>query len=101
MSNLIKSSAFMALGTLLSVGMMMLPAIAARFWAVELTGMIFSATLIGLISSLSGLILSYHSGLPSGPAIILVAGGLYLLSLIFGPQGGLILKFLPRRHLEA
>ena len=94
-------SGFNALGTLLSVGMMMLPAIAARFWAVELTGIIFSATLIGLISSLSGLILSYHTGLPSGPAIILVAGGLYLLSLIFGPRGGLILKFLPRRHLEA
>lgn len=94
-------SGFNALGTLLSVGMMMLPAIAARFWAVELTGLILSATLIGLISSLAGLILSFHSGLPSGPAIILVAGALYLLSLIFGPQGGLMLKFLPRRHLEA
>ncbi len=94
-------SGFNALGTLLSVGMMMLPAIAARFWAVELTGLIFVATLIGLVSSLCGLILSFHTGLPSGPAIILVAGALYLLSLCFGSQGGLILKLLPQRHLEA
>jgi zinc/manganese transport system permease protein len=47
------------------------------------------------------LILSFHTGLPSGPAIILVAGALYLLSLSFGPQGGLVLKLLPQRHLEA
>jgi len=94
-------SGFNALGTLLSVGMMMLPAIAARFWAVELTGIIFVATLIGLVASLCGLILSFHTGLPSGPAIILVAGALYLLSLSFGPQGGLVLKLLPQRHLEA
>jgi zinc/manganese transport system permease protein len=57
--------------------------------------------LIGLISSLCGLILSFHTGLPSGPAIILVAGALYLLSLSFGAQGGLVLKLLPQRHLEA
>ena len=94
-------SGFNALGTLLSVGMMMLPAIAARFWAVELTGLIVWATLIGLLSSTCGLILSFHIGLPSGPAIILVAGALYLLSLVFGPQGGLMLKLLPQRHLEA
>ena len=81
--------------------MMMLPAIAARFWAIELTGIIIAATLIGLISSLSGLILSFHTGLPSGPAIILVAGLLWLLSLAIGPHGGLLLKLLPRKHLEA
>jgi zinc/manganese transport system permease protein len=94
-------SGFNALGTLLSVGMMMLPAIAARFWAVELTGMIASATLIGLVSSICGLVLSFHTGLPSGPAIILVAGAFYLLSLLFGPQGGVVLKLLPQKHLEA
>ncbi len=92
---------FNALGTLLSVGIMMLPAAAARFWAVELTGMICVATLIGLASSVSGLILSYHLGLPSGPAIILAAGFAYLVSLALGPHGGLLLRLLPQRHLEA
>jgi zinc/manganese transport system permease protein len=92
---------FNALGTLLSVGIMMLPAAAARFWAIELTGMICVATLIGLLSSVSGLILSYHLGLPSGPAIILAAGVAYVASLAFGPHGGLLLRLLPQRHLEA
>ncbi|MDB5642405.1 MAG: transporter permease protein [Hyphomicrobiales bacterium] len=92
---------FNALGTLLSVGIMMLPAAAARFWAVELTGMICAATLIGLVSSVAGLILSFHLGLPSGPAIILAAGFAYLVSLIFGRHGGLLKGLLPQRHLEA
>jgi zinc/manganese transport system permease protein len=46
-------------------------------------------------------VVSYHLGLPSGPAIILVAGVLYGLSVLFGPVGGLIWLALPRRHLEA
>jgi zinc/manganese transport system permease protein len=38
---------------------------------------------------------------PSGPAIILVAGALYVLSLLFGQVGGVVMQVLPRRHLEA
>ncbi|MBX9740958.1 MAG: metal ABC transporter permease [Beijerinckiaceae bacterium] len=92
---------FNALGTLLAVGIMMLPAVASRFWANELTGMICAATLIGILSSVAGLIASYHLGLPSGPTIILAAGFAYMASLAFGPNGGLVLRLIPRRHLEA
>jgi zinc/manganese transport system permease protein len=92
---------FQVLGTLLAVGIMMLPAITSRFWARDVTGMIAAAVASALISSYAGLILSFHAELPSGPAIILVAGFIYLLSLAFGPVGGLIWLALPRRHLEA
>jgi zinc/manganese transport system permease protein len=92
---------FSALGTLLAVGIMMLPAASARFWATELDGMIVAATLTAIASSVIGLIVSYHSGLPTGPVIILSTGCLYALSLLFGPQGGLISRLLPRVHLEA
>ena len=92
---------FHALGTLLAVGIMMLPAAAARFWASDMTMMIVAATAIGIASGIGGLLLSYHAELPAGPAIILVAGGFYLASLAFGRIGGLALRFLPRRHLEA
>lgn len=92
---------FHALGTLLAVGLMMLPAAAARFWTGDITRMIVVATLIGMISGAAGLVLSYHAGLPAGPAIILVAGGAYLLSLVLGPIGGLLRLILPTRHLEA
>jgi zinc/manganese transport system permease protein len=92
---------FQALGTLLSVGIMMLPATAARFWSRGLGGLALSAFLIAAVSSLGGLLLSYHLSLPSGPAIILVAGGFYLISLIVGAEGGLLYRLLPARHRTA
>jgi zinc/manganese transport system permease protein len=92
---------FHALGTLLAVGIMMLPAAIARFFARDITAMILIAVLAAMVSSLVGLLLSYHFGLPSGPAIILTAGGLYGLALLFGPVDGLIRQLLPGRHLEA
>ena len=89
---------FHALGTLMAVGIMILPAAAARFWATSIGGLIFVAVAIGILSSLSGLLLSYHYNLPSGPAIILVAGVAYGVSLMLGPSGGLVAQALPRRH---
>ena len=92
---------FHALGTLMAVGIMILPAAAARFWAVGIGALITVAISAGILSSLIGLLLSYHFSLPSGPAIILVAGLAYGLSLVFGPVGGLAGRAFPRRHLEA
>jgi zinc/manganese transport system permease protein len=92
---------FLVLGTLLAVGIMMLPAFIARFWARDLTAMIAVAILSAAVSGYAGLVLSYTAGLPGGPAVILAAGALYLLSVAVGPVGGLIWLALPRRHLEA
>ncbi|CAH1663744.1 Zinc/manganese transport system permease protein [Hyphomicrobiales bacterium] len=92
---------FQALGTLLAVGLMMLPATSARLWTSEMTSLIVLATLIGMLSGLVGIIVSYHSGLPTGPCIILVAGGMHVASLIFGCAGGLIWRLIPQRHLTA
>lgn len=78
---------FQALGTLLSVGLMMLPAAAARFWAGRVLPMCLIASVIGALSSVAGLLLSFHLSLPSGPAIILSAGAIYLASVLAGPRG--------------
>jgi len=94
-------SGFHALGTLLAVGIMMLPAAIGRFWARDITMMILIAAVSGVISGYAGLLVSFHAGVPSGPAIILVAGVLYVISLLFGQVGGLVRQALPRRHLEA
>ncbi len=92
---------FQALGTLLAVGIMMLPAVISRFWARDVSGMIGVAVVSAVISGYAGLLVSYHANLPSGPTIILVAGALYALSVLAGPVGGLIWLAVPRRHLEA
>ncbi|MFZ5736818.1 MAG: metal ABC transporter permease [Pseudomonadota bacterium] len=92
---------FHALGTLLAVGLMILPAGIAKFWARDISGMMLVAVGSAMLSGYCGLVLSYHAGLPSGPAIILVAAVIYLISLFFGRSGGVIRKLFPGRHLEA
>jgi len=92
---------FQALGTLLAVGLMMLPAVTSRFWARDITTMIVVAVGCAVVSGYVGLLISYHANLPSGPAVILVAGSLYALSVLFGRVGGLIGLIVPRKHLEA
>jgi zinc/manganese transport system permease protein len=92
-------AAFQALGTLLAVGMMMLPAAAARLWSRDMATMIGLAALQAVIAAYAGLVFSYWVGLPSGPVIILAAGLLYFVALIFGPAGGLRAQLTPRRHL--
>ncbi|WP_066479604.1 metal ABC transporter permease [Bosea sp. WAO] len=93
---------FHALGTLLAVGLMMLPAAAARFWTADITRLILTACGFGIFSGYAGLVASYAAGsnLPAGPAVILAAGALYLGSLLFGSQGGLMRRLLPRAHLQ-
>lgn len=91
---------FHALGTLLVVGIMMLPAGTARLWSDDITAMLGIAVLAAMFANLVGLLVSYHLGLASGPAIILVAGLSYIASLIVAPLG-LLRRWLPRRHLEA
>ncbi|MBZ6077408.1 zinc ABC transporter permease AztB [Microvirga puerhi] len=92
---------FHALGTLLAVGMMMLPAAAARFWTNDITVMMVVSIAVGIVSGIGGLLLSFHAELPAGPAIILTAGGLYGLSLALGREGGLLWLAWPGKHLEA
>lgn len=89
---------FQALGTLLAVGLMMLPAAAARFWVQRLEALCLVAVGIGVASSYLGLLLSYHLSVPSGPAIILVAGAIYLLSLLIGNRGVIRTRLVPPRH---
>ncbi|MBK1613852.1 zinc ABC transporter permease [Rubrivivax gelatinosus] len=94
-------SAFQALGTLMAVGLMMLPAAAARFWAAGLAAMCVVAAAIGAASGALGLLWSYHAELPSGPCIVLVCGAAYLASVLFGRRDGVFVRRLQgARHLQ-
>ena len=77
---------FHALGTLLGVGLMILPAGIARFWSRDITGMICIAVASAIVSGYAGLVLSFQTRIPSGPAIILVAAVLYVVSVLFGTR---------------
>lgn len=93
---------FQALGTLMSVGLMMLPAITARFWAKSLGVLILLAVALALLCGFVGLLFSFHVEIPSGPAIILCCGVLYAFSVVFGWECGVLTKWLKgRRHRTA
>src|SRR6201992_949285 len=92
---------FQALGTLLAVGLMILPAGIARFWSRDITGMICIAVGSAIVSGYAGLVLSFQTKVPSGPATIVVATLLYMASVLFGSVGGVIRQMFPGRHLEA
>ncbi|WP_115635324.1 metal ABC transporter permease [Alcaligenes faecalis] len=81
---------FQVLGTLMVVGIMMLPAASARFWVYSVGRQMLVAALLGMISAYLGLLSSYYYNVPASPAIILAAGVFYFLSITFGPQGGLL-----------
>jgi zinc/manganese transport system permease protein len=92
---------FQALGTLMAVGLMMLPAAAARFWVRELSSLCAASSALALVSGFVGLLLSYHLDLPSGPSIVLVAGFTYLASVLFGPRDSLRTLGVRRRQSPA
>lgn len=81
-------AAFKSLGTLMAVGLMILPATSARYWVSSLTSYLIVTFMFTIVSCWVGLILSFYlSHVPTGPAIVLVAGFIFFLSLITSPLG--------------
>jgi zinc/manganese transport system permease protein len=81
-------AAFKALGTLMAVGLMILPATAARFWVSRVPDFLVLTFAFALLSSWIGLIISFYlPNVPSGPAIVLVATVFFFFSLVLAPNG--------------
>lgn len=89
---------FQALGTLMSVGLMMLPAISARLWQKSMGGILMIAAIIAVLCGYIGLLLSFYIDLPSGPAIILCCGLVYILSLFVGSESGILWRIYKRQR---
>ena len=87
---------FQTLGTLMAVGLMMLPAVSARLWHDNLPAQLANASAQAAVASYLGLLLSYHFNTPTGSTIIGCAGALYLASLLFAPGG-----WLPRLRVQS
>lgn len=91
---------FQTLGTLMAVGLMMLPAVSSRLWHDTLPAQLINASAQAMLASVAGLLLSYHLDTPSGPTIIGCAGALYFASLLVAP-GGWLPRVWTRRHRMA
>jgi len=93
---------FQTLGTLMAVGLLMLPAVAAKFWSRDIPTACLLASAFAMTSGATGLLLSYHASLPSGPSIVLTAGAIYLVSLFVGSHDSLLIHTIrSTRHHES
>ncbi len=78
-------------GVVLMSAMLVAPAAAARQWTDRLGVMVMVAGVVGAIAGVSGALLSSVTpNLPTGPTIVLCAGGIVVFSLLFAPNRGLI-----------
>jgi len=93
-------AAFQSMGTLMALGLMLLPAVAASFWAREVWSMTAIAAPVAFLSAAIGLLLSFHAGLPSGPVIVLVASLFFLVSLLFGSRASVRARLSHAVHLR-
>ena len=78
-----------AVGIVLVLALLVTPAATAALVARRLPGIMAFSVLTGLISTVAGLYLSFHADLPTGPSIVVVASGLFLVAMIFSPSKGL------------
>lgn len=78
---------FQILGTLMVVGIVILPAITARFLGRTLGMQLIIAPLIGVVCQYIGLVISYGCDLPASATIILLNGMVAVLAMLFGPYG--------------
>ncbi|MBU6234961.1 MAG: metal ABC transporter permease [Alphaproteobacteria bacterium] len=85
--NLVAS--FQILGTLLALGMMLLPAIGAQFWSARVDAAMGIAIVAAMVSAYAGILTAYSYQIPSGPAVVIYLGAFCVISVLIGPRGGL------------
>ena len=89
-------------GLILIIAMLIIPAVTARFWTDRSTKMIWIAGCIGGSSGYLGAVLSASApAIPTGPIIVLVAAGIFILSLVFAPDRGVLTVLLRYRGFQA
>ncbi len=90
-----------AVGLILMIAMLIIPAAAARFWTEGLGRMFLISGAIGAASGWLGAVASaVFSKLPSGAMIVLVCTALFLLSMLFGSARGMTKRILTRHKLN-
>lgn len=89
-----------AVGVLLSLGLLILPAATAYLLTDSFSRMLWGGATIGLLGSVSGLILSFFANIPSGPCIILLLALFLGTAYIFSPSYGILTRLLRKRHFH-
>ncbi len=84
--------ALQTVGVALMVAMLVTPAASASLLTRRLSTMMFIAAMIGALSGVLGLYLSFYKNVASGPAIVLIATAIFLVIFLFAPRRGVVWK---------
>lgn len=98
---LITVSGLQAVGLILIVAMLIIPPAAARFWTDRLWKLVLISALIGGLSGYAGASISaLFPRKPAGSVIVLVAGMIFLISLLLAPKRGVLADTFRRVRLH-
>ncbi|MEM8735564.1 MAG: iron chelate uptake ABC transporter family permease subunit [Planctomycetota bacterium] len=90
-----------AVGLILMIALLIIPAAAARFWTERLERMFLISGAIGAASGWLGAVVSaLFSNLPSGAMIVLVCTAIFAVSMLLGTRRGVLIRFRARRQLN-
>lgn len=81
-----------AVGVVLVISLLVGPSITAYLLVKELHQMMGLGAVFGVISSMAGMYISYYYNVPSGPSIVLVVCGLFLLAMFLSPSQGILTR---------
>lgn len=88
-----------AVGVVLVAAMLIIPPSAGRYLSARLGWVIGWSVALGAVSGAAGAFISYvFEGVATGPAMVLVATSLFAAALMFGPQGGVAVRWIRRRR---
>src|SRR5262249_23938476 len=86
-----------AVGNILVVATLLTPAAAAVLLTDSLPAMMLCSAVIGAMSGVAGLVLSYHANVAAGGTIVLVATAIFPVVWLLSPRHGLITTVFGRR----
>jgi manganese/zinc/iron transport system permease protein len=90
-----------AVGLILVIALLVIPAAAARFWTDTMWKMFLISGVLGAVGGMVGAgVSAVFPRLPSGAMIVLVCAALFLLSMVFGTVHGLLIRGLHRIRLN-
>lgn len=91
-----------AVGVVLVVALLIIPAAAARLWTQRLPRMLLTAALFGAASAVIGVSVSaLRPNLAAGPLVALSAAAIFVLSMMLAPSRGVLPEWLRRARLRA
>lgn len=91
-------AALQAMGIVLALGLFILPAVTAYLWTDRLPVLFGLAVGTAMLSSVTGLLISYHAGLASGACIVMALGFCFFVSAMISPRYGMVGRLVRSRR---